>query len=484
MIKKPIITDNKRPPFDKEIAAIADYVCDYEIESPLAYQTAYYDLLDSLACALMALQFPECVKILGPVVNDAELKNGARIPGTAFKLEPVQAAFNLGAMVRWLDYNDTWLAAEWGHPSDNIGGILTLMDYLNRRRHEKKHFTIQDLLTAMIKAHEIQGVLALDNSFNRVGLDHVVLVKVATAAIAADLLGGDHQKVCNAVSQAWLDGQSLRTYRHAPNTGSRKSWAAGDASSRGVRLALLTMAGETGYPSALTAKQWGFYDVYFEGRPFYISRPYGSYIMENILFKIAFPAEFHAQTAAEAAIALHPLVKNRLNDIKKIHIRTQESAMRIINKRGPLHNPADRDHCLQYITAIGLIYGKLTAEHYENKVAKDPRIDALRDKMQVTESPEYSRNYLDPNKRSIGNAVRVFFNDGSCTEEIAIEYPIGHKQRRSEGIPLLMKKLENSIKKHYSKLHAQKILKEITDQEKFLAMPVHKWTTSLSKKDT
>ncbi len=326
------ITQNIRPEFDKEIIAIAEYVCDYTIDSQLAYETAYYDLLDSLACAFMALKFPECTKLLGPVVPGAELKNGARIPGTSFKLEPVQAAFNLGTMIRWLDYNDTWLAAEWGHPSDNIGGLLTCMDYLNRQKQRLTQFTIQDLLTAMIKAHEIQGIIALENSFNRVGLDHVVLVKVATTAVVTQLLGGDFQQVCNAISQAWLDGQSLRTYRHAPNTGSRKSWAAGDATSRGVRLALLTLAGEMGYPSVLSAKQWGFYDVYFHGEPFRINRPYASYIMENILFKIAFPAEFHAQTAAEAAIKLYPQVKDRWQEIKKIQVKTQESAMRIINK--------------------------------------------------------------------------------------------------------------------------------------------------------
>lgn len=473
------IVDNKRPDFDKEITTIADYVCHYTIDSSLAYETAYYDLLDSLGCAWIALQFPECTKILGPIVPGAEMKNGARVPGTPFKLEPVQAAFNLGAMIRWLDYNDTWLAAEWGHPSDNIGGLLSIMDYLNRQRQRSSPFTIHDLLTAMIKAHEIQGILALENSFNRVGLDHVILVKMATTAVATQLLGGNFQKVCSAISQAWLDGHSLRVYRHAPNTGSRKSWAAGDATSRGIRLALLTMAGEMGYPSVLSAKQWGFYDVFLDGQPLKVNRPYTQYIMENILFKIAFPAEFHAQTAAEAAIKLYPEVKNRLNAIDKISIQTQESAMRIINKQGPLHNPADRDHCLQYIVAIGLLFGELTAEHYENKIAQDPRIDLLRQKMYLTENAEFSRSYLDPDKRSIGNAIQIFFNDGSCTPEIAIEYPIGHRRRRNEGIPLLMKKFTNSVNQHFPKEQAEKILALADNKKKFLKTSIHQWTNLL-----
>lgn len=473
------ITDNKRPDFDKEITAIAEYVCNYKINSNLAYETAYYDLLDSLACAFLALKFPECTKVLGPIVPGAELKNGARIPGTPYKLEPVQAAFNLGAMIRWLDYNDTWLAAEWGHPSDNIGGLLTTMDYLNRQKDCKTPSTIHDLLTNMIKAHEIQGILALENGFNRVGLDHVVLVKVATTAVVTHLFGGDFKQVCNAVSQAWLDGQSLRTYRHSPNTGSRKSWAAGDATSRGVRLALLTLAGEMGYPSVLSVKQWGFYDVYFDGRPFRITRPYTSYIMENILFKIAFPAEFHGQTAAEAAIQLHSQVKDRISDINKIRIKTQESAMRIINKQGPLNNPADRDHCLQYIIAVGLLFGKLTAEHYEDTVAADPRIDLLRQKMQITEHMEYTKSYLDADKRSIGNAIQIFFNDGSCTTEVAIEYPIGHRKRRNEGMPILMKKFTNSVNQHFPKDQAQEIIDLAVDKENFLKTPVHKWTDLL-----
>lgn len=461
------IVDNKRPDFDRELIAIADYVHDYKIDSELAYQTAYYDLLDSLACAFTALKFPECTKLLGPIVPEEQLKKGVYVPGTHFILNPIQAAFNLGTMIRWLDFNDTWLAAEWGHPSDNIGGILSVMDYISRNKLQPP-LKVHDLLTYMIKAHEIQGILALENSFNRVGLDHVLLVKVATTAITTALLGGNKEQVCRALSQAWIDGQSLRTYRHAPNTGPRKSWAAGDATSRGVRLAFITMSGEIGYPSALSAKQWGFYDVYFRGRPFHISRPYGSYVMENILFKIKFPAEFHAQTAVECAFALHPSVKDRLNEISRIRIKTQDAAMRIINKNGPLHNPADRDHCLQYMIAVGLIFGQLTPEHYEDAVAQDPRIDMLRSKMQVSESPEFSAGYLDTNRRSIGNALRVYFQDGNSTEEVSIEYPIGHRRRREEGMPLLIKKFTDSVQSHFSPSQAEKILHLTEKKEKFL----------------
>jgi 2-methylcitrate dehydratase len=469
------IISNKRPEFDPEILKIADYICNYQIDSELAYETAYYDLLDSFACALMALKFPDCTKLLGPIVPKAELKNGAKIPGTGYRLEPVQAAFNFGAMVRWLDYNDTWLAAEWGHPSDNLGGLLTVMDYLNRQRQKPAKFTTHDLLTAMIKAHEIQGVIALENGFNRVGLDHVVLVKVATAGVTTHLLGGDFEKVCNALSQAWLDGQSLRTYRHAPNTGSRKSWAAGDATSRGVHLALLTLAGEPGYPSVLSVKKWGFYDVYFKGNPLVLKHPFQSYIMENILFKIAFPAEFHAQTAAEAAIQLFPKVKDRWQDIDKIKVTTQESAMRIINKQGPLYSPADRDHSLQYVIAVGLLFGKLTADSYQDETAKDPRIDQLREKMEVVEDPEFSQNYLDPEKRSIGNSIQIFFKDGRNTEQVAIEYPIGHRKRRAEGIPILMKKFADSVKAHFPGEQAEKIIALANNRKKLLRTPVHKW---------
>lgn len=467
--KKTNISQNSRPTFDQEIIDIHDYVVNYSIESELAYQTAYYGLLDSLACALLALKFSECKKLLGPIVPHADMPGGVRVPGTNFELEPVQAAFNIGTLIRWLDYNDTWLAAEWGHPSDNLGGILAIADYLNRCQQQK--LTIYDVLTAMIKAHEIQGVIALENSFNRIGLDHVVLVKVASTAVITHLLGGNKEQICNAISNAWLDGQSLRTYRHAPNTGSRKSWAAGDATSRGVRLALMAMLGEMGYPSVLSAKKWGVYDVYFNGKPFQFQRGYGSYVMENVLFKISFPAEFHAQTAVECAIQLHEQVKDRLNEIEKIVIKTQEPAIRIISKEGPLSNPADRDHCLQYMIAIGLLYGKLTAEHYEDDAAKDDRIDQLREKMSVIENEQFTKDYYDPKKRAIGNAIQIYFANGDKTNEIAIEYPIGHRRRRDEGIPVLMKKFEDSVGSHFNQEKSKQIIMMMKKSDQIMQMP-------------
>lgn len=467
-------TDNIRPDYDTEIQQIADYVCYTAINSPLAYETARFCLMDSLACALLALNYPACTKLLGPIVPNAVLNKGARVPGTPFILEPVQAAFNIGAMIRWLDYNDTWLAQEWGHPSDNLGGILSVADYRNRNPQlfQQPPLSMREVLTAMIKAHEIQGVLALANSFNRVGIDHVVNVKVATTAVVTQLLGGDYSQICAAVSQAFVDGQSLRTYRHAPNTGSRKSWAAGDATARGVYLALLTLKGEPGYPSALSAKKWGLYDVYFNGQPFKFPRTYGSYVMENILFKISYPAEFHSQTAVECAIALHPLVKNRLDEIDRIVVRTQEPAMRILNKTGPLYNPADRDHCLQYIIAVGLIYGALTANHYEEDIAADPRIDKLREKMILQEDLQFSKDYLDPEKRFIGNAIQVFFKDGSATEEVVVDFPVGHRRRREEGIPLLEKKCYDSLLGHFPKDKAEQLFALCQNSENLLAMPV------------
>ena len=426
---------------------IADYVCDATIDSDLAYETAHYCLMDTLACGFQALDYPACTKLLGPVVPGATLPGGARVPGTSYELEPVMAAFNIGAMIRWLDFNDTWLAAEWGHPSDNLGGILATADYLSRlaRAEGREPLTMHDVLTAMIKAHEIQGVLALENSYNRVGLDHVLLVRVATTAVVTRMLGGDRDQVINAVSHAWIDGCSLRTYRHAPNTGSRKSWAAGDATSRGVRLALIAMTGEMGYPSALTAKTWGYYDVLFKGNSFSFPQGYGSYVMENILFKISYPAEFHAQTAVEAAMTLHANVRGRLDDIEKIVIETQEPGVRIIDKTGPLDNPADRDHCIQYMAAVPMIFGRLTAADYEDDVASDPRIDQLRDMMEVIENEQYTKDYFDPDKRYIGNAIQVFFKDGSSTDRVAVDYPIGHRERRGEGIPVLKQKFNDSV---------------------------------------
>ncbi|WP_006786837.1 bifunctional 2-methylcitrate dehydratase/aconitate hydratase [Thiorhodospira sibirica] len=450
---------NVRPDPDKELVAIADYICDTQINSEEAFDTARNCLMDSLGCAMLALQYPECTKHLGPIVPGTVVPHGAKVPGTQFVLDPVKAAFDIGALVRWLDFNDTWLAAEWGHPSDNLGAILALADYLSRVRvaQGQAPLSMRDVLTYMIKAHEIQGVMALENSFNRVGLDHVILVKLASAGVAAHMLGATKAQVIDVLSQAFVDGQSMRTYRHAPNTGSRKSWAAGDASSRGVRLAMMVMRGEMGLPSVLTAPRWGFYDVLFKGEKFKFQRDFGSYVMEHVLFKISFPAEFHAQTAVECALKLHDQVKDRLEQIDYIALTTQESAVRIISKDGPLHNPADRDHCLQYMVAVPLIYGALTARHYEDDVAADPRIDALRSKMRVTEDPRYSKEYHDPDKRSIANAVQVFFKDGSATDKVEIEYPIGHRRRRAEGIPVLERKFSDALRTRFPKAQAEGI---------------------------
>ncbi|MDE2234196.1 MAG: bifunctional 2-methylcitrate dehydratase/aconitate hydratase [Gammaproteobacteria bacterium] len=464
----------KRPEPEKVLTDIADYVLDYPISNRDAFETAHYCLMDTLACGMLALNYPACTKLLGPVVPGATFKHGARVPGTNYELDPVQAAFNIGAMIRWLDFNDTWLAAEWGHPSDNLGGILATADYLSRRSLAggKAALSMRDVLTAMIKAHEIQGVLALENSFNRVGLDHVLLVRVATAAVVTRMLGGTREQIINAVSQAFIDGGALRTYRHAPNTGSRKSWAAGDATSRAVRLALMAMTGEMGYPTALSAKTWGFYDVLFKGQPFKFQRAYGSYVMENVLFKISFPAEFHAQTAVECAMQLHARVKDRLEQVEKVVIETQEPGVRIIDKTGPLDNPADRDHCIQYMTAIPLIFGRLTAEDYEDKAAADPRIDALRARMQVRENPQFTKDYYDSEKRYIGNAVQVFFRDGSKTPRVQVEFPIGHRKRRAEGIPVLVKKFEKAVAGRLPAGQSAAINMLCADHAKLAATPV------------
>jgi 2-methylcitrate dehydratase len=468
---------NVRPKPDKVLTDIADYVSGHAITSKEAYDTARLCLMDTLGCGLESLEYPACTKLLGPIVPGTVVPNGARVPGTPHQLDPVTAAFNIGTMIRWLDFNDTWLAAEWGHPSDNLGGILATADWLSRTRlaQGKKPLVVRDVLTAMIKAHEIQGVIALENSFNRVGLDHVVLVKAASTAVVTQMMGGARDEIVDALSNAWLDGQSLRTYRHSPNTGSRKSWAAGDATSRAVRLALMALKGEMGYPSALTAKTWGFYDVLFKGKPFRFKRPFGSYVMENVLFKISFPAEFHAQTAVEAAVRLHPQVKDRLDAVKKIVITTHESAIRIIDKKGPLNNPADRDHCIQYMTAIGLIKGNLVAADYEDAVATDPRVDRLRSKMTCVENKQWSRDYLDPAKRSIANAVQVFFNDGSKTERIAVEYPVGHRRRRKEGIPLLEAKFRTNLARRLAPKQQQAILALCADARKLEATPVNEF---------
>ena len=464
----------ERPVPDRVLTDIADYVAGSSIASPLAYETARYCLMDALACAFQALAYPACTKLLGPLVPGATLPGGARVPGTQYELDPVQGAFNIGALVRWLDFNDTWLAAEWGHPSDNLGAILAVADYLSRRRVAagEPPLTVRDVLTATIKAHEIQGVLALENAFNRVGLDHVILVRIASTAVSTWMLGGSREQIVNALSNAWIDGGALRTYRHAPNTGSRKSWAAGDATSRAVRLALMSLKDEMGYPSALTAPKWGFYDVLFKSRPFSLPQPYGSYVMENVLFKISYPAEFHAQTAVEAAMSLHAEVKDRLAGIRKIVVETQEPAVRIIDKTGPLANPADRDHCLQYMVAVPLIFGRLTAADYEDEVARDPRIDALRAKMEVREHPQYTRDYYDPQKRYIGNAVQVYFEDGSATERCERHYPVGHRKRREEGIPLLRAKFERSIAEQLPLAQCRALVSAFADQKKLEAMPV------------
>ncbi|HUN69392.1 MAG TPA: bifunctional 2-methylcitrate dehydratase/aconitate hydratase [Burkholderiales bacterium] len=463
---------NVRPKPDNVLTLIADYALDYPIKSAEAYETARYCLMDTLGCGFEALEYPACTKLLGPVVRGTVVPNGAKVPGTQFQLDPVQAAFNIGAMIRWLDFNDTWLAAEWGHPSDNLGGILAVADYLSRNNRK---LVMRDVLTGMIKAHEIQGVLALENSFNRVGLDHVVLVKVASTAVVSQLLGLSREETINAVSQAWVDGQSLRTYRHAPNTGSRKSWAAGDATSRAVRLALIAQTGEMGYPSVLTAKGWGFYDVLFKGKPFKFQRPFGSYVMENVLFKISYPAEFHSQTAVECAMDIHAELKKtgrKPEDIRKITIRTHEACIRIIDKKGPLSNPADRDHCIQYMVAVPILFGRLTAGDYEDGVARDPRIDELRKKISCVEDRGFTRDYHDPDKRSIANALKVEFKDGKKLGEFVCEYPIGHKRRRKEGMPVLVDKFRTNLARRFPAKQAGAILDLCLDSNKLDRTPV------------
>jgi 2-methylcitrate dehydratase len=470
------IKSAERPPPDQILGAIADYALSFEIKSKLAFDTAGYCLMDTLACGFQALKYPACTKLLGPVVPGATLTNGARVPGTAYELDPINAAFNIGAMIRWLDFNDTWLAAEWGHPSDNLGGILAVADYLSR---SGRAISVRDVLTGMIKAHEIQGVLALENSFNRVGLDHVLLVRVASTAVVTALLGGTRDQIVNAVSNAWVDGGALRTYRHAPNTGSRKSWAAGDATSRAVRHALFALKGEMGYPSALSARTWGFQDVLFKGKPLSLPQPFGSYVMENVLFKISYPAEFHAQTAVEAAMTLHPQIAARLGDIERITIETQEPGVRIIDKTGPLANPADRDHCIQYMVAIPLLFGRLEAADYEDRIANDPRVDALRAKMQVGENATFTQEYYDPNKRYIGNAVQVFFKDGSASPRVQVDFPIGHRKRREEGMPVLVKKFEASVAAHFGPKQTESIKAMFADRGALAAMPVSEFVARL-----
>ena len=474
--------------FDKEIIDIVDYVENYEIKSEVAYETAWNCLLDTLGCGLEALEYDECKKLLGPLVPGTVVTNGVRVPGTNYELDPVQGAFNIGAMIRWLDFNDTWLAAEWGHPSDNLGGILATADWLSRAAVAagRPPLKIHDVLTAMIKAHEIQGCIALENSFNKVGLDHVILVKVASTAVVAKMLGLTREQTLNAVSLAWVDGQALRTYRHFPNAGSRKSWAAGDATSRAVRLALIAKTGEMGYPSVLTAKVWGFYDSLFRGNPFKFQRTYGSYVMENILFKISFPAEFHSQTAVEAAMTINGLMKaagKSAADIASVKIRTHEACIRIIDKKGPLGNPADRDHCIQYMVAVPLIFGRLTARDYEDDIASDPAIDALREKIVCVEDPAFTVDYHDPAKRSIANALTVEFKDGSKFDEVVVEYPIGHARRRTDGIPLLIEKFKINLARIFSADQQKKILDISMDYKKLSEMAVNEYVDLYVNKD-
>jgi 2-methylcitrate dehydratase len=465
---------------DSLFTDIATYVHESEIDSPLAYETARYCLMDSLGCGFLALAYPECRKMLGPIVPGASMQGGCRVPGTPLELDPVKAAFDIGTLVRWLDFNDTWLAAEWGHPSDNLGAILAVADYQNRVKGES--LSVKDVLTAMVKAHEIQGILALDNSFNRVGLDHVLLVRVASTAVASKMLGASFDQTVNALSHAWIDGGALRTYRHSPNTGSRKSWAAGDATSRAVRLALISLTGEMGYATALSAPKWGFQDVLFGGKPVTLAKPLESYVMENILFKISFPAEFHAQTAVECAITLHPEVSDRLEDIDRIEMETQEPGVRIIDKTGPLNNFADRDHCLQYMAAIGLIFGELNANHYSDNVSSDSRIDALRGKMVVRENESFTTDYYDLEKRAIGNSIQVFFKDGTSTERVEVQYPIGHRNRRSQGIPALQTKFANSLKEVFGEEQQAAILGSFESPERLESIAVKDFLNLFVKK--
>ncbi|KGE16086.1 bifunctional 2-methylcitrate dehydratase/aconitate hydratase [Sphingobacterium deserti] len=472
-----VVIPNNRPDADQVLKDIVDYVLHYKVESETALKTAFYCFLDTMGCGFEALTYPACTKLLGPIVPGTVVPQGAKVPGTAYQLDPVQAAFNIGSMIRWLDFNDTWLAAEWGHPSDNLGGILATADWFSRTRVSRGEAALkgEDLLEAMVKAHEIQGVLALENSFNKVGLDHVLLVKIASTAVVGKMIGLTYDELINAVSLAFVDGQALRTYRHAPNTGSRKSWAAGDATSRAVRLALIAQTGEMGYPSVLTAPIWGFYDVSFKGKPFTFQRAYGSYVMENVLFKISFPAEFHAQTAVEAAMQLHYKLQEigkAAEDIALVSVRTHEAAIRIIDKKGPLHNPADRDHCLQYMIAIPLLFGRLTAEDYEDHIAQHLEIDVLRDKMVCHEDPSFTVDYHDPDKRAIANGLTITLQDGTVLPEVVVHYPMGHPRRREEGIPKLIEKYQRNLKRIFSEKQQAQLLQKTLDYDTFVNLDV------------
>jgi 2-methylcitrate dehydratase len=474
---------NERPDFDPVIQDIAAYVDTYAPDRALARDTARLCLIDSLGCAMEALSYPACTKLLGPQAPGTVVPNGARVPGTSYVMDAVTAGWNLGVMIRWLDFNDAFYGRTVLHPSDNIGALLMTADYVSRTRAAQGRSPLRmgDVLTAIIKAYEVAGGLALENGFTAAGLDHSILAKIATTASAAKLIGCTREEILNAVSNAWLDGHALVTFRRVPNTGSRKSWAAPDAAARGVWLAFLAQRGEMGYPSALTVKKVGFYDVLFDGQPFRFQRPFASYVIENVLFKIAYPAAFHGQTGIEAAIKLHPLVKNRLDDIERVEAHCHNSTMVILDKQGPLHNPADRDHCMQYMMAVGLIQGDMTAEDYEDHRAADPRIDALRAKIRLTESAQYERDYHDPEKRSNANSIQVFFKDGSSTPVSAVEYPLGHVRRRAEGLPLLMAKFEKNLARVFAAKQKDRILAAVSDQAAFETLPVHEFTDLLAR---
>ena len=473
---------NLRPEPDKVLADIADYADRYRVGSKLARETARLCLIDSLSCAFEALGYPACTKLLGPVVAGTIVPHGARVPGTTYVLDPVAATFNLGALVRWLDFNDAFYGETVIHPSDTISAVLMTADHLSRARVAcgKAPLAMRDVLESTVKAYEIMGELALENGFGAVGLDHTILVKIAVTAVVTKLLGGTREEIVNAVSNAWIDGHALATFRRRPNTGSRKSWAAGDAASRGVWLALQAVKGEMGYPSALTARTWGFYDALFDGRRFRFQRPYTSYVIENVLFKIPYPTAFHGQSGVEAAIKLHPLVKDRLDDIRRVEVRCHNSTMVILDKTGPLHNPADRDHCMQYMMAVGMIYGTMTAEHYEDHVAADPRIDALRAKMKLAESRQYEREYHDPARRTNANSIQVFFKDGTKTPLSEVLYPLGHRRRRNEAIPVLMGKFEASVVRVFAPKRRDAILAACRDPQRLEAQPVNEFIDLLA----
>lgn len=473
---------NVRPTPDKVLVEIAQYVDRYAVKSKLAWETARLTLIDTLGCGFEALSYPACTKLLGPIVPGTIVPNGARVPGTPYVLDPERAALNTGALFRWLDFNDAFYGATVIHPSDTYGGIVPIADWVSRTRvaRRKEPLLMRDVLEAGIKAYEVMGGLAIENGFTDVGLDHTILVKIGVTPVVTRLLGGTREEIVNALSNAWLDGHALAAFRRKPNTGSRKSWAAGDAASRGVRLALMAVKGEMGYPAALSAKRWGFYEALFKGKPFTFQRPLGSYVMENTLFKIPYPTAFHGQSGVEAAIKLHPLVKDRLDEIEHIDVKCHNSSMTILDKTGPLYNPADRDHCMQYMMAVGMIYGTMTAEHYEDHIAADPRIDKLRAKMKLSESAQFERDYHDPAKRSNANSIHVYFKDGTKAPLSVVEYPLGHRRRRKEGIPAVMEKFEKNVARVFAAKQRGRIMAVCLDQQKLEATPVNEFMDLLA----